>query len=607
MDIRRINSEIILYTLAIVLAVSLRFYNLGAPPLSDEEAKWAMQALQVARPALTGGDFVIGPQPAYVFLTGVMFVLFGSSNFLARFWPALAGTVLILLPVFLRSRLGRYAAIIMAFGLAVDPGLVTVSRQAGGPMMAVSFGLMALGLWIARNAVLSGSFVGLASMSGPVVFTGGISFSLAWVAGKFSPKRRVELNPSHSTSQEVTLEDDIGGSAPDQEHVFPTRANIRWFLISAGAAILLLGTLFFRYPQGLVALFSTLPIYLQGWLVPSGIPALRLLAALLVFQPFALFFGVVGAARWLVDRFEENNRYRVALLIPVFWTVILLVMLLLYPARQVSDLAWALVPLWALAAWELQRYLPEKGARTISIILASFVFILFALFWNTLIAFDQPLFTLGAVTVNFRAAVAAGILAMTALTIILVSLGWSWRVARFGLVWGTTAAFTLYLLSLTWGASQLRPNEPQELWSLGPGGGQAALFETTLNDLSARNVGYRHQIDILTTVDTPSMRWVLRNYPQAQFTAGLKMGELPSVIITRQEGEAPQLSTSYRGQDFVWWQQPGWSGVLPTPILPWLTFREAEIKNETVILWARSDLFPDGTLDLEEDLSEDIQ
>ena len=607
MDIRRINSEIILYTLAIVLAVSLRFYNLGVPPLSDEEAKWAMQALQVARPALTGGDFVIGPQPAYVFLTGVMFALFGSSNFLARFWPALAGTILILLPVFLRSRLGRYAAIIMAFGLAIDPGLVTVSRLAGGPMMAVSFGLMALGLWIARNAVLSGSFVGLASMSGPVVFSGGISFVLAWVAGKFSPKRWVELNPSHSTSQEVTLEDDIEDSAPDQERVFPTRANIRWFLISAGAAILLLGTLFFRYPQGLVALFSTLPIYLQGWVVPSGIPALRLLAALLVFQPFALFFGVVGAARWLADRFEENNRYGVALLIPLFWTVIVIVMLLLYPARQVSDLAWALVPLWALAAWELQRYLPEKGTSPIAIILASFVFILFVLFWNTLIAFDQPLFTLGAVTVNFRAAVAAGILAMTALTIILVSLGWSWRVARFGLVWGTTAAFALYLLSITWGASQLRPNEPQELWGLGPGGGQAALFETTLNDLSARNVGYRHQIDILTTVDTPSMRWVLRNYPQAQFTAGLKMGELPSVIITRQEGEAPQLSTSYRGQDFVWWQQPGWSGVLPTPILPWLTFREAEIKNETVILWARSDLFPDGTLDLEEDLSEDIQ
>ncbi len=202
---------------------------------------------------------------------------------------------------------------------------------------------------------------------------------------------------------------------------------------------------------------------------------------------------------------------------------------------------------------------------------------------------------------------AVGILAMTALTIILVSLGWSWRVARLGLVWGTTAAFTLYLLSFTWGASQLRPNTPQELWNLGPGGGQAALFETTLNDLSARNVGYRHQIDILTTVDTPSMHWVLRNYPQAQFTADLEIGELPSVIITRQEDEAPQLNTAYRGQDFVWWQQPGWSGVLPTPILRWFTFREAEIKNETVILWARSDLFPDGTLDPEEDLSEDIQ
>ena len=444
-------------------------------------------------------------------------------------------------------------------------------------------------------------------MSGPVVLTGGISFALAWAAGKFSPKQRLELNPSRSNSQEATLEDDIEGSAHDQEGGFPTRADKRWLLISAGGVILLLGTLFFRYPQGLVALFSTLPVYLQGWVVPSGIPALRLLAALLVFQPFALFFGVVGAARWLADRFEEDNRFDVALLIPILWTIILLVMLLLYPARQVSDLAWVLVPLWALAAWELQRYLPEKGTSPISIILASFVFILFALFWNTLIAFDQPLFTLSTVTVNFRAAVAVGILAMAALTIILVSLGWSWRVARFGLVWGTTAAFTLYLLSFTWGASQLRPNEPQELWSLGPGGGQTALFEKTLNDLSARNVGYKHQIDIHTTVDTPSMRWILRNYPQAQFTTDLKIGELPSVIITRQEGEAPQLNTSYRGQDFVWWQQPGWNGVLPTPILRWLTFREAEIKNETVILWARSDLFPDGTPDLEKDLSEDIQ
>jgi len=607
MDLRRINSEIILYTLAIVLALSLRFYNLGASPLSDEEAKWAMQALQVAHSALTGGNFAIGPQPAYVFLTGVMFALFGSSNFLARFWPALAGTMLILLPVFLRSKLGRYAAIIMAFGLAIDPGLVTVSRQAGGPMMAVSFGLLALSLWIARNAVLSGSFTGLASMSGPAVFTGGIGFALAWIAGKFTPIRTGELYPSHSASQEGSPDDDIEGSAPDQEEVFPTRVNIRWFYISASGVILLIGTLFFRYPQGLVALFNTLPIYLQGWVVPSGVPALRLLAALLVFQPFALFFGFVGAARWLVDRFEEKNRSGAALLIPIFWSIILLVMLLLYPARQVSDLAWVLVPLWALAAWELQRYLPKKGPSPISAILASFVFILYVLFWNTLIAFDQPLFNLGAIRVSFRAAVAAGIFAITVLTIILVTLGWSWRVAHCGLVWGTTAAFTLYLLSLTWGASQLRPNEPQELWSPGPGGGQAALFETTLNDLSARNVGYRHQIDILTTVDTPSMRWVLRNYPQAQFTAGLKMSELPSVIITRQEGEVPRLSTSYRGQDFVWWQQPGWSGVLPTPVLRWLTFREAEIKNEIVILWARSDLFPDGTLDMEEDLSEDIQ
>ena len=121
---RHLKIETSLFILALLLALGVRFYNLGAAPLTDAESEWALQALQVANPDKVNGTLEIGPQPAYVLLTSVMFDLFGASNFLARFWPALAGSLLALVPFYLRTNkvrrpLGRYAALILAFGLRV--------------------------------------------------------------------------------------------------------------------------------------------------------------------------------------------------------------------------------------------------------------------------------------------------------------------------------------------------------------------------------------------------------------------------------------------------------------------------------------------------------
>ncbi len=74
------------------LPMGLRFVQLGALPLSDYEADWALQALRVVQ----GLKPAIGPNPAYVHLTAILFYIFGATNFLARFWPALAGSALVL-------------------------------------------------------------------------------------------------------------------------------------------------------------------------------------------------------------------------------------------------------------------------------------------------------------------------------------------------------------------------------------------------------------------------------------------------------------------------------------------------------------------------------
>ncbi len=590
----RLTIEILLYTFLFALALLLRLYNLGATPLTDDEARWAYQAWQISNSSPEIQNAGIGPQPASIFLTGFLFDLFGSTNFLARLLPALAGTLLILLPFIFRHELGSVCALIAATGLALDPGLVTVSRQAGGPMMALAFGSLGLGLWRIRQQssrlqILAGICVGLALLSGPALLIGASGLFLAWLIIQRIQRKKPE---TYETSQTSLTE-----SMPSEKKPSSWIADARTAILSCGLTILLVGTFFFRYPQGLAAWFQMLPSYLTGWFSTPQVSSGQLIVAFLIYQPLALLLAIIGIARWLIRRILGEEPEPFTVLFPLLWVIASLLLNLLYTGRQVSDLVWVLVPLWFLAADALKEYLPQGKPNLISLLQAGLILVLLALFWNTLIATSKIVTSSMLETVGLRFGILIGILSLGGLTTVLVSLGWSWKTSRNGLMWGIIIGLSVYLISAMWGASQLRANQPEELWSRPPATGQADLFTSTLQDLSRWKTGFSHQIDTISVVDAPSLRWVLRDYPNIHFETGLPTGTLPSVIITRQEQEAPALTTSYRGQDFAWWIIPGWTSALPPNFLEWITFRKAPVYNEKLILWARSDLFPGGTLD----------
>jgi hypothetical protein len=571
--------ESALYLIAFLLALALRLLNLGQSPLTDAEAAWALQALQVAQPG--AGVFTPGPYPSYIFLTGATFSIFGASDFLARFWPALVGALLVWLPYFFRYEMGRKAALILAFGLALDPGLVTVSRQAGGPMLALGFTLLAIGLWHARRPALAGVLAGLALLSGPAFWQGALGLGLAWLIYRL-------LLRSAARPGEVFDE-------TDPRTAFPNQAEVIRGLAALLAALLLVGTYLFRFPQGLSAILDSLVTYLEGWTVLSGVSPLALIFALLVFQPLGVIFALVSLGRWLARRIQGVANPLYPLLLPLLWLLSSLLLTLLYPSRQVSDLVWVLVPLWFLAADGLAEYLPDEKPSVISWLQAGLVLVLAALFWNTLIATSQIVPQTDLPWQAVQLGVLLGILALGALTTALVALGWSWPVSRDGLVWGLTASFTIYSIAILWGSAQLRPNEPQELWSQSPGIGQVRLVQETLTDLSEWRTGLRNQIEIVSTLDAPSIRWALRDFTQTRFIDEIPAGEMPMVLLTRQSADAPALTAAYRGQDFVWWVRPAWNGPLPAEFIPWLTFRKAALGYEHIVLWARGDLFPGGS------------
>ncbi len=587
---REFSAELALYGLAFVLALCVRLFRLGVAPLSNFESGWALQALDLTRSA---GDVTVsvGSQPAYVMLTSLLFRVLDSSNGLARLFPALAGALVIWLPlVFLlglkqRRELGlklRLAGIIMAFGLAFDPGLTAVSRLAGGPMPAVSFGLLGLALAYAGLPALAGISTGLALLSGTAILPGIIGIALAWGAvNALSPSG---LLPSLGPAIPSAAEADRGG--------FSKR-----LLFFGGGVILLLGTLFLAVPQGLGGFASILPDYLRGWATISGVPVLRLPATLLLYQALAVVFGLVGLVRgwWLARQDDpQSDGYRLAQRLSL-WMVIAIILAMVYTNRQVSDLAWAIVPLWALAAIELAEHFPlEKRFAfwPVSLGLAALILILSVLIWFNVLRLGmfQPKGLL-------YGSVIAGAAAMGGVVVTLVAMGWSVRAARYGLVWGVCVALSVPLLAGMWSVSQTHPNGAEELWTIAPQTRQDDLLLETLTDLSEWQTGQNTSLALASLWDTPSLRWALRDFSQARFVADLAPDDNPPVIftvMTDQESADLARAVGYQGQDFAWQEYPDWTGALPPNVVRWLAFREAPTAHETLILWVRHDLFPGG-------------
>jgi len=597
MIFKKFTHEVFLYSIILILALGLRFYNLGEYPLSDLEAEYALQAYHVSNPGST--EINSDPQPTYTFLTGIFMTLFGATNFTARFWDAIMGGLLVLLPIAFRSMLGRWAAIIMAIGLALDPGLVGLSRQAGGPMLAVSFGLLALGLWIMKRPTLAGIASGFALLSGSAIFSGLFGISMTWIVFRYFRNREFTDPGEEKISNSVLNSDRNDTKSAPFTFLFRRNDN-KEVIISACITTLIIVTIFFQYPQGLSNILATLTLYIQGWFTFSWNNPIQLFSALMFYQPLAVIFAAIAFFRWIVVQTNSSKNLSSHVFLLILWSLFSLTLVLIYPSRSVSDLIWAIIPITALAAIEWTNYLPDNQPNLISLLQAGLILILSALFWNTMVATNQYIPPPEVPWLGIRLVLTIGIFALGALTTVLVALGWSWEIGRFGLVWGITGTLAIYTLASLWGVSQLRPNQPQELWSSPPSSGQVDLFNTTLYDLSIWETGFRDQIDIVSTVDSASMRWALRNFKDTRFVSEIPRTEMPSVIITQLDQEEPALTTAYRGQDFVWWVHPGWDSLLPSNFLNWLTFRQAPIINEHVILWARADIFPGVTLDTQE-------
>lgn len=574
---RRLTAEHALYILAFIAGSFFRLYHLGSTPLSDFEASQAMQALSrtVAAPDYASGS------STYLILTKAAFDVIGSSDFLARFWPAVAGSLLVLAPLFFRRELGRVCAIILAFGLAIDPGLVAISRMAGGAMIAISSLIFAVGWIWAGIPILAGISLAISFLSSPTSIVGLSIFLILWLT---ATRLRLQL--------------------PSALSIDTIKQQIKPALASAGLTFLAAAIFSLGNPTTLPVMATSIADYFAGWASSSGYSFGKMLFMLVIYLPIPVFLLLTQVFYWLIRQSFTDETIKPPPPGTLLWLSVSILVVFIYPGKQPWDLVWVIIPMWVFTAQILNRLLPEGKLHVASLVLAGTIFILLALFWNTIVSSRQIVsptaFNLPESTSRLliQLILTIGVIGLGGLSTLLVSLGWSSRVGQDGLVIGLLAGFLVYSISAMWGVSQLRQNRPEELWFPPPATDQADLFIDTVQQVSEQNTGFAQTIDILSVVDSPSMHWVLRNFHNARYTSGIPIGEMPSIVITSLEEQNPSLEATYRGQDFSWSIYPGWTGIPPGDFLSWLVTRQAPVSANQVILWVRSDRFPGEEVNL---------
>ena len=132
--------EIAGYFVLILLASLMRFWNLGSRAIHHDESLHAYYSWQLA----SGNGFKHDPMMhgplQFESMAGIFFV-FGDSDFTARLLYAIVGVVLVALPCFFRSRLGRISALILSAMLAFSPTMLYYSRFARNDILMAAWTL----------------------------------------------------------------------------------------------------------------------------------------------------------------------------------------------------------------------------------------------------------------------------------------------------------------------------------------------------------------------------------------------------------------------------------------------------------------------------------
>lgn len=552
-----------LYLLVMTAAAVMRFTALDQIPLSPAEAAEALAAWQFSQPeALT----MSAGSPAYFTLTSLLVPFLGANDTVMRLVPAAFGLALIALPWLLRKRIGIIGALASASLLAASPLNSAVSRTAGGDAIA----LFAVLLAIVAVARLNGPqkkrwfytlsiALGLGLCSSPLFFSGLATGLLAVWLTRWTTKQDPGIR-------------------------FPERTTILRGVILGLLVLVGLSTRFLTYPAGLGASARLLGEWLGQFGFGSGLQGLA--APFLVLARYEIALLVLGTAAFFWVIWKGNTTSTFYLL----WLLAGLGLLFLQSGTlsNVLPVTVAGYLLVGLAA----NLLLQRGINGWTWALMAFLILIGAvLLVNATRYLRVSLYEEGLSNIWLS------ILALAA-AVLIIYYTWVMTDARIGQ--GIWLALFLLLLTYEWGTAwhltHRAANDPRESWVAQGTDNDVPLLVDMLRDISRQATNSDGDLALISGVDTPVLRWYLRDFRRAIIGESLPPQAQQQVVISALGNVEPRLGSDYVGSDYGLLRKgtsaPPESSTPLSDLLRWLLFHEtaAQMIEDRVIVWVRADL-----------------
>ena len=562
-----------------IIAVAIRWINLGAAPLDSAEAPQAIAAWHALAPSSAPG---IGSIDSILVHAGALasFAIAGPSAAAARALPALAGTALALSPLLFRNRLGRLGTILCMVFLALSPSAVVDSRHMTGVGVAM-LGTVAMLAAIDRYIISSDKTYAVLA---------GIALAVTLLADFGSLAILVMLAGGGALAALTDEEGDLSGEALQQVAAkFPWMAAI----IGLGTSVILLSTLFYLTPGGLASAADQLARFFGGLVSrPANTPYLGLV--IFAYEPFLLIFGVLGA--WSASQSSQVwQRFTAG------WAIAAIIVSLAYPGAEPAHSLWVAVPMAALTALLIAGLLESSQRAPIVAVAieAGGTIALIAMAIGSLarqLASPQviPLGS-GNASIPYNIVLLIVWLILGAVLFMTIASVWGQGAAWRGFGLGAAVVGLAASLGISAAASFTRPTSPYELYNQAPTDPALPVLVSTAEDISLIATTDRHDAQIIVE-GSPNgpLAWALRDFTHVQYASSVPASTQSVMVITPAAGTHPELGSNYVGQGFIVTRQWTPAGLDFQHFATWLVYRTDDAgpsAQDRVILWVREDVY----------------
>jgi 4-amino-4-deoxy-L-arabinose transferase-like glycosyltransferase len=560
----KVSAADILYLLVVAAAAIMRFSELGKTPLSPGEAQEAFGVWQYMQPDST--TFFVG-SPAYFTLTTILTSVLGMSDAVMRLVPAIFGLGFICLPWLLHRQLGKNGVLVTAALLTASPLNSAISRTVGGNAIA----LFALLLVVVAATHLDGestenwfytltAALGLGLASSPLFYGGFLVFALALSVVNFSPGK-----PFH--------------------FVLPERRIIIKGLLIGALILVGLSTRLLTYPAGLGSSAKLIGDWLSQFGFSGGLQEIA--DSFMVLARYEIALIVLGTVA-VVWTFWKNKSPGMLLLLWYFFSLGLIFL----QSSTISNLLLATLSGYLLVGL-FSTYLLRQGINhwtwglIAGLLLVGAILLVNITRYLRVSIYDQQDFS------NLW----LGILALAAGALLTY---YFWAMTDASIVKALWVAAFVFLFTFEWGTAwhltHSAANDPREEWIAIGTDNEVPLLVNTLQEISRAASNSDGDITLLNAVDTPILRWYLRDFWQAKMGQTVPPEAGQQVIISKVGETEPLFGADYVGSDFGLLQIG--TTIRPPSVTPladllrWWLFHETAVQTieERIILWVRSDL-----------------